>query len=107
MLAAEASGVLIYQLKIASVGAHFDRVEKQTAEFFDRQDWALLKNLAARGETARALINHAEPHFTPSNPQQRTLDLSEARRLALSFADLEKASADLDFVVDLPPQWLD
>jgi hypothetical protein len=67
----------------------------------------MTKSLAARGESARSLLNHAEPHFTSRNPQQRPNDLSEARRLALTFADLEKAAADLDFGIDIPPQWAD
>jgi hypothetical protein len=67
----------------------------------------MLKQLASRGERGEQLLNADETTFNPKGPVHRKADIGEARRLALSFARLEQAASDLDFVVDLPPQWVE
>lgn len=102
VLDAETASVLIYQFKQAAVTAYFDRAQRQFAEFFDRNDLGMLKSLASRGERAKTLLNHPESNFNPRTPSLRAHDLSEARALAGAFKQLEEASADLDFVTDIP-----
>jgi hypothetical protein len=104
---ADAAGVLIYAFKTAAAKAYFDEVEARSARFFDRQDIPMLKSFAARGEYAKTILNHAEPHFSPRTPSHRSSDLIQARNLANAFSQLEDAAKDLDLVTDLPPQWLE
>jgi hypothetical protein len=55
--------------------------------------------------SGKAIHEHEEFHFQPSSLLQRALNLHDARRLALAFENLEKASSDLEFGIDIPPQW--
>jgi hypothetical protein len=74
-------------------------------EFFDNQDFGFIRSLASRTDRAKAIESHEEAHFSPHTPNHRAHDISEGRRLAGSFANLEKSSADLDFGIDIPPAW--
>jgi hypothetical protein len=67
----------------------------------------LLKQLSGRSDKGRSIAEHEEYHFQPSSLQQRALNLHDARRLALAFQNLERAAADLDFDIDIPPQWVE
>ena len=65
----------------------------------------MLKSLASRGQRARQLLHHPEASFSPKNLSVRAYEVGESRSLAGAFAQLELASADLDFRIDVPPQW--
>jgi hypothetical protein len=105
--AANTAGQPIYMFKCAAVEAYFLDFESVCGRFFDRQDLPHLRNFAARHENGRALIHAEEFSFSPNNRSQRVHDLSVAGRLALAFADVQKAAAGLDVQIDVPDQWVD
>jgi hypothetical protein len=105
--AAEVAGVLIYAFKNAAIESYYATMEAKTREFFDSRDLGILKQLSGRSAKGRSIHEHEEFHFQPSSLKQRAVDLHDARLLALAFEILEKAAAELDFGIDIPPQWLD
>jgi hypothetical protein len=105
--AAEVVSQLIYAFKQGAMSAYYEEMERKTNAYFDERDLGFVRQLSSRSPLGRSIIEHVEDHFIPSSLPHRESGLQDARRLALTFQNLEDAAKGLDVQIDIPPQWLD
>jgi hypothetical protein len=81
-------------------------MEAKAAEYFDKQDFSLLKALAGKTEQARSLTGSEEFGFSPLSTQHRQFDIDQARRISGTFAQLEADASELNGQIDIPEDWV-
>lgn len=94
---------VVYAFKLSAIEQYFQGVKARAAEYFDKQDFNLLKDLAGKTEKARSLTGVGEFSFSPLSLQHREFDIDQARRIGVTFAQLEKDASSLDVAIDIPP----